>query len=120
MQTAPTIQCSRRRPLVSAITTPIAVTAEAIAWPDGYDAADVSINVPGGRGRFSSALTGPIASSLSTTAVLQAVSASQRRRTAMTSVTTARTGHSTAVPKTTLSTSATGTSGGQRSDTISS
>jgi len=33
--TAAIIQYNRRRPEVSAITTPIAVTADAIACPDG-------------------------------------------------------------------------------------
>ena len=57
---------------------------------------------PGGRGRSTSAFTGPTSSSLSATVATQANSVDHRRRSAITTVTAIRTGHSTAVPKPTL------------------
>src|SRR5438093_3321103 len=100
------------------MTTPMAVTADAIACPDGYEAAEVAISGAGGRGRSTTALIGPIINSLIVRVTTHAVSASQRRRHAMTIVIAARAGHSTAVANAVLSTLDTLTSGDQRPATI--
>lgn len=71
------------------------MTVPAMACPEGNDAAVVSISAPGGRGRSTASFTGPMNSSLVTTASARAASRSQCRRHAMSSTAAMRSGQST-------------------------
>ena len=96
----------------------IAVTPAVRTCPEGIDWPVTATSDPAGRGRSTSALTGPMHSSAHSTASANTTSARQRRQIASATAIAPRTTHMTVPPPTTLSTFAMNTPDGARTSSI--
>ena len=91
-----------------------AVTAAVRACPEGNDWLVTATSDPGGRGRSTSAFTGPMDNSAHNSAAANTVSGRHRRQMARSAAMTSRTTQMTVPPAATLSTFATDVPGAER------